>query len=170
MKKNIIILLLIAIPFVSGFAQSKAFDKFEDKEGISVIVLNEDMINLFGDVIYAEQKEDKKESTKKYLDKVKDLSTLRAFVTSDKKHIKNMKNAMKEYLKENNLEEAFSLNKENKQLKFYVKTDVNTTHLKDLVIFTENLVNNEVALLTFIGDFNLNDTALTNTTVKETKK
>jgi len=170
MKKNIITLLLAAMPVVAGFAQSKAFDRFEDKKGINVIVLSDDMVNLFGEIIYAEQNEDKKADTKKYLDKVKDLSKLRAFVTSDKKHIRHMKSAMTDYLKENNLVEAFTINKEKKQLRFYVKTDADTTHVKDLVILTENLVGDEVALVTFIGDLNLNDTALTNTTTKEIKK
>lgn len=167
MKKFMITLLVAAMPIAATFAQGNAFSQFENKDDISVIIINDDMISLFGEVLFSQKDIDRKK-TEQYLEEIKTLTELRAFVTSDKKHVKHMKKAVKNFLDDNALEELCSISEKGRKIKLYMRTGTNEpSHMKQLLVFTENLVGDEVALVYFSGDVDLekdNSTVLNDTT------
>lgn len=151
MKKIIITLLLTVLPSVI-FAQD-AFTKFEDKEGIDVVVVNKKMFEMLGGIEASgiEQK------AQKYLKQVKNLDKLKVFTTSQINYMKDMETTVTAYLKQNSLEELMSFNKEGFKGKLYVKSGKSVSDVKEFLLFSKGGKKNEAVLVSFTGNVNLND-------------
>ena len=79
MKKNIIIVLVAVLPLM-GFSQSM-FDKFEDLDNVSAVVVNESMFKLLSKInVEVDDKE-----AQDFMDIAQNLKNLKVFITEDKK-------------------------------------------------------------------------------------
>ncbi len=151
MKKFIIAVLLTAMPFVT-FAQAD-FDKFQDQDGIDGVVINENLLDILGYIKLsggAEKAQD-------YLNKVKDMESLRVFTTSERKHSKNMKKTVASYLKKHPMEKLVSVNDDGTKVDVYMKAGKKDSQINELLVFTENSKDDEVVLVSFIGNIDLDD-------------
>lgn len=153
MKKFIITLVLAAMPFVT-FAQSAAFNKFEDVDGIESITINKEMFKMFSSI----ETSAVGEKAESYLDIAEGIDYLKVFTTSQKKHKKDMKATVADYLKTNPLEELLSITDKDSKIKIYVKQGAEATIIKEGLVFIENDKRKEDAvLISFTGNINLND-------------
>ncbi|AXG75108.1 DUF4252 domain-containing protein [Flavobacterium arcticum] len=151
MKKFIIVALLAVTPFVT-FAQ-REFDKFQDKEGIDGIVIHENLVDVLGYIKLSGGAE----KAKDYLDKVDSMESLRVFTTSDKKYSKDMKKTVASYLRKHSMDELVSLNDKGTKVNIYITAGKNNSQIKELLVFTENKKDDEVVLVSFIGNIDLDD-------------
>jgi len=164
MKKFIITALLAALPLVT-FAQTTAFDRFENVEGIETVSVNKKMFEMAGSLKTPEGKE----QMQKYVDMAKGIESLRVYSTAEKKHKKEMSSAVTDYLKQNLLEELVSINSEDAKVKIYVNKGGDATHITECLVFVENLKKKEeTVLVSMTGDINLKDLDLDE--IKNSKK
>jgi len=140
-----------------GFAQS-SFDKFEDKEDVTTVIVNKKMFEMMGKV----KVETKDAETQQYLNLLKKLDNLKVFTTSNNKMANEMKNTVSSYLKANPLEELMRVNNEGKNVKIYVKSGANENMVKELLMFIEgaNIKEASTVILSLTGNFSLDEISM----------
>ena len=158
MKKCIAILVLAVLP-LTGFSQS-IFDRFEDLDEVSSVVVNKNMFSLLAKMgVDAEDTE-----AREFMDIAKSLTGLKVFVTEDKAVSDDMKATVAKYLKSASLEELMRVKDKDANVKFYIKSGKDDDHVSELLMFVTGIkdMNVEVddrkietVLLTLTGDIDL---------------
>jgi hypothetical protein len=148
--RKLILSLALVLSTSTFFAQS-VFDKFEDQEGITSVVVNKKMFALLSKM------EVKDKETQQYVNLIKKLDNLRVFVTESDKKADEMKAASDKYIKSSTLEELMKINDKGKSVKIYVKSGASESHIKELMMFVEGSGKEETVLMSLIGDFDLNE-------------
>lgn len=146
------------IPLV-GIAQSD-FDRFEDIDGVSAVIVNKNMFNLLSkmniDVDDPEAKE--------YMEIAQNITGLKVFITEDKAVSQDMAATVTKYLKSSKLEELMRVKDKEANIKFYVKNGKDENHVSELLMFVTGMKNVDVevndrkietVLLTLTGDIDL---------------
>ncbi len=151
MKKFIITAVLAAMPFVT-FAQTKAFDKFQDVEGIETVTVNKAMFEMLGDV-----KVTGNDKTQNYLDMAEKMESLKVFSTREQKHKDAIRATVAEYVKQHPLTELMTANHGGAKIKVYVVQGRQESIIKEGLVFIEDTKDKEMVLVSFTGNLNLND-------------
>lgn len=152
MKKFIITLVLAIAPFVT-FAQSTAFSKFEDIDGIQSLTISKDMFDMVSTMKVSTDSE----KSKTAMDLIKGMDYLKVFSTSERKYRKEIKAAVTDYLKLNRLEQLMSFTDKNTKIKVYVNNGGDASIIKEGLVFIEDEDDKGVVLLSFTGNINLKD-------------
>lgn len=159
MKKNIIIVLVAVLPLM-GFSQSM-FDKFEDLDNVSAVVVNESMFKLLSKI----NVEVDDQEAQDFMDIAQNLKNLKVFITEDKKISADMQVTMEKYLKSSSLQELMRVKDKDANVKFYIKSGKDEDHVSELLMFVTGInntdleINNrkfETVLLSLTGDIDLN--------------
>lgn len=164
MKKVIVIVALLAAPFLSG-AQS-IFDKYEDYPNVASVIVNQKMFNMIASIdIDMDDPEGQQ-----YMEMIKKITGLKVFTTDDEAVSAEMKATVSKYLKKSQLEELMRVKDGDQTVKFYVKEGKDQNHVKELLMFVSGLkemtqdqnieINGkkrefETVLLTLTGDIDL---------------
>jgi len=160
MKKYVIITLLAFLP-LTAMAQS-VFDRFEDLEGVSSVIVNENMFNLLGKMNIDSDDPEAQE----FMDIAQSLSGLKVFATEDKAIAADMKATVDKYLRSAELEELMRVKDEDTNVKFYIRSGKDEDHVSELLMFVTGIKNVDVevnekqrqietVLLTLTGDIDL---------------
>ena len=158
MKKFLIIALLSFLP--AGLTAQSIFDRFEDLDEVSSVVVNKNMFNL---LVKMDVDTDDPEA-KEFMDIAKSLSGLKVFITEDEKVSADMKATVDKYLKSAELEELMRVKDKDANVKFYVKSGKDEDHVSELLMFVTGIKNMDVeiddrkietVLLTLTGDIDL---------------
>jgi len=159
MKKKIIIALIAFLPFL-GLSQS-LFDKYEDLDNVSAVVINESMFRLLSKInVEVDDKE-----AQDFMDIAQNLKNLRVFITEDKKVSLDMESTMEKYLKSASLQELMRVKDKDANVKFYIKSGKDEDHVSELLMFVTGIKNMDVeidnrkietVLLSLTGDIDLN--------------
>lgn len=151
--------LVIAFLWVStvSFAQA-AFDKFDDKEGVTSVVVTKKMFEMMSKV----KVDAKDKDTQQYLNLLKKLENLKVFSTANAKVGADMKVTVNNYLKSNPLEELMRVNNEGRNVKVYIKSGANENIVKELLMFIEgaNMKDANTIVLSLIGNFSLDEISM----------
>ena len=157
MKKNIKILLIAVLPFI-GFSQS-LFDKFEDLDEVTAVVVNKNMFNLLSKIDVTVDDSDAKD----FISIAKTIKSLKFFTTEDKEISAEMKASVTKYLNTTSLEELIRVKDKDVKTEFYVKKGRDDNHVSELLMFMteiKNIESNEkkikTVLLSLTGDIDLN--------------
>lgn len=148
--KKIILTLLIVLATNSLLAQT-VFDKFEDQDKISAVIVNKKMFTLLSKM----KPEDKE--TQRYVDLIKKLDNLRVFVTQSDSKAEEMKATAEKYLKTAGLEELMRVNEKGKSVKIYVKSGATDSQIKELLMFIDGNGTEETVLMSLTGNFDLDE-------------
>lgn len=148
MKKFIITAALAAMPLL-GFAQ-KEFDQFEDKDGIDSVIIREKLMDILGNIEISGTEE-----AKGYLDNVRSMESLRVFTTKDRQYAMEMETTVASYLKKKRMDELMSVNSDGKNVKIYTVSGTEPSDIKELLLLSKDAKENEVVLVTFVGDISL---------------
>ena len=148
--RKLILSLVLVFSTNTFFAQS-VFDKFEDQEGITAVVVNKKMFALLSKM------EVKDKESQQYVNLIKKLDNLRVFVTQSDKKSDEMKSISDKYVKSASLEELMKINEKGKSVKIYVKSGASDSQIKELMMFVEGSGNEETVLMSLVGDFDLNE-------------
>lgn len=154
MKKLFFALLLAAMPFLMN-AQGSPFSKFEDKTGVTSVVVNKKMFELMSNI----KIDPKDKEGQRYLNLVKKLENLKVFTTSNVKYTGEMKSTVDGYLKNNPLEELMRITDSGKNIKIYVKQGATATQVKELLMFIDG-GKDESVLMSLTGNFDLDDISM----------
>jgi len=133
MKKLVLIIAIAVLPIIS-FGQS-IFDKFEDMDGVTSVVVNQKMFNMLASIeVNLDDKEDQE-----YFDLIKKITSLKVLTTGDSNISTDMKAKVNSYLKSSQLDELMRIKDGNQTVKFYVKEGKDDDHVKELLMFVTGL-------------------------------
>lgn len=155
--KNLVVVITFLFASVVSFAQG-SFDKFEDKDGVTSVVVNKKMFEMMSKVkVDAKDKE-----MQQYMNLLKKLENLKVFTTNNAKIAADMKATVNSYLKSNPLEELMRVNSDGKNVKIYVKSGANQNVVKELLMFIEgaNMKEASTIVLSLTGNFNLDEISM----------
>lgn len=155
--KNLVVVIAFLMTSTVSFAQG-AFDKFEDKEEITSVIVNKKMFEMMSKVkVDAKDKE-----MQQYMNLLKKLENLKVFTTSNTKLAAEMKATVNSYLKSNPLEELMRVNNDGKTVKIYVKSGANENIVRELLMFVEgsNLKDAGTVVLSLTGNFSLDEISM----------
>ncbi|EDP70188.1 hypothetical protein FBALC1_11662 [Flavobacteriales bacterium ALC-1] len=132
--KKIIVIVAVMLMSVTGFSQN-VFDKFEDQEGVTSIILNGKMFKMLAtmgmDIDDPEAKE--------FVEMAKSITGFKVFTTGDAKISSDMKSTVAKYLSSSKLEELMRIKDGNQTVKFYVREGKDENHVKELLMFITGL-------------------------------
>ncbi|GLB51671.1 hypothetical protein NBRC110019_07100 [Neptunitalea chrysea] len=155
MKKIILLIVLVVAPLVSK-AQS-VFDKFEDMDDVTTVVVNKRMFELFVHI------DSDDPDAKRLMDMVKSLQGLKLFTTENEKIAKDMSATVSKYIKTGKLEELMRVKDKDANIKFYIKEGKDKDHVKELLMYIEGISDVHIkgrevesVLLSIVGDIDLN--------------
>lgn len=154
MKTIIATLLLLVMPSLF-FAQSSVFDKYEDNDVVTSVIVNKKMFELMGNV----KMDTKDKEAQQYLNLIKKLDNLRVFTTKDTKMIAEMRGTVNGYLKKYPLDELMKINKAGRNIKIYVKQGATSSQVKELLMFMEG-GSEETVIMSLTGNFDLNEVSV----------
>ena len=145
MKKITIILALILIPVLA--ISQNVFDKYEDVEGVTSVIVNKKMFSMLASMgINLDDPE-----VQETLDMIKKIDGMKVFTTGDEKVSSDMLATVNSYLKTSNLQELMRIKDGEQTVKFYVKEGKDENHVKELLMFMSGLKE-----LTKNQDININ--------------
>ncbi|SHI96391.1 DUF4252 domain-containing protein [Pseudozobellia thermophila] len=159
MKKILFVMLMAAMPVV-GTSQS-LFDKYEDLDNVSAVVVNKSMFNLLTKI---DVEVDDPEA-QDFMDIAKSLNNLKVFITEDRAVAADMKVSVEKYLKSSNLEELMRVKDKDANVKFYIRSGKDDDHVSELLMFVTGIQNADIdvngrkletVLLSLTGDIDLN--------------
>ncbi|WP_222984459.1 DUF4252 domain-containing protein [Flagellimonas meishanensis] len=157
MKKHILILLIAVLP-LSAFSQS-LFDKYEDYDEVTSVVVNKSMFNLLAKI---DVEVDDPEA-QDFMDIASSLKSLKVFTTDSEKIGSDMKSSVDSYLKSAKMEELMRVKDKDANVKFYIKQGKDEDHVSELLMFVTGLKEMEAdgrkfetVLLSLTGDIDLN--------------
>lgn len=155
--RKIIALLALAILPLLGNAQS-VFDKFEDMDDVTTIVVSEKAFQLFVKI----QVDDPE--AQKFKDMVSSLKGLRVFTTENAAIAADMQKTVSKYLKSEKMDELMRVKDKEANIKFYIREGKDADHVKELLMYIDGLGSKvniegrkvESVLLSLVGDIDLN--------------
>jgi len=157
MRKHILILLMTVLP-LAGFSQS-LFDKFEDMDEVTSVVVNKSMFNLLSKIEVEVDDPDARD----FMDIASSLKSLKVFTTDDKNIGADMKSAVNSYLGSSKLEELMRIKDKDANVKFYIKQGRDDDHVSELLMFVTGIKDVEAdgrkfetVILSLTGDIDLN--------------
>ncbi len=157
MKKNSLVIAIALLP-IMGFSQS-VFDKYEDLDNVSTVVVNESMFKLLSKI----DVEVDDQETKDFMDIAKSLKNLKVFITEDSKIGADMGLSVEKHLKSASMQELMRVKDKDANVKFFIRNGRDDDHVSELLMFVTGIKNvdtggkkPETVLLSLTGDIDLN--------------
>ena len=152
MKKIILLIAIVILPF-TNYAQTSIFDKFEDMDDVSTVVVTQEAFKML-----AKFKSGGEEGAE-YFDMVKGLTSFRVFTTENSEIATQMGAVVTKYLKSEKLIELMRVKDEDAKVKIYIRTGKDDDHVSELLMYVSDLQNKadqEAVILSLTGNIDLN--------------
>jgi len=159
MKKIILTIAVVLISF-ANYAQSSIFDKFEDMDGVSSVIVNKEAFKMLAKF------KGGGEEGQEYMDMVQNLNTFKVFTTEKPEISAQMTTVMKQYLTNAKLTELMRVKDEGTNVKIYIKQGKDADHVSELLMFVNGVgkymkdsdspIKAETVILSLTGDIDLN--------------
>lgn len=149
MKKLILLIAIVTVSF-TNYAQTSVFDKFEDMDDVSSVIVNKEAFKMLSKVNGADME---------YLDLVQKLNSFKVFTTESAAIAKQMNDVVSSYLKSSKLIELMRVKDKDANVKIYIKKGKDDDHVSELLMFLsdmQNKANQEAVVLSLTGDIDLN--------------
>ena len=148
--KKIIAVTLLVFLSNSFFGQS-VFDKFDNQDDITTIIVNKKMFALMGKI------DTKDKEGQQFMSLVKKLDNLKVFMTDSDKKSDEMKATADKFVKTQGLEELMKISEKGKNVKIFVKSGANESQIKELMMFIEGSGKEKSVLMSLTGTFDLDE-------------
>lgn len=156
-SKKLILVLMLAIAPLFTFSQS-VFDKFEDMDDVSTVVVSKKAFELMVKMGGAS------DDAKEYVDMVKSLNSLRVFATENASIAADMKSKVNSYLKSSKLSELMRVKDKEGNVRIYIREGKDADHVSELFMFVEGISQHmggeerkpEAVIVSITGDIDLN--------------
>lgn len=155
MKKIIVLIAIAILPF-TNYAQNSIFDKFEDMDDVTTVVVNKELFKILGKIKSAG------DDGEEYLDMIKGLTSLRVFTTENPDISKQMSTVVSKYLKSSKLIELMRVKEKDTNVKIYIRTGKDDDHVSELLMYVSGIekynkeFKAESVILSLTGDIDLN--------------
>ena len=159
MKKIILSIAIVMLTFTS-YAQTSMFDKFEEMDGVSSVIVNKEAFKML-----AKFKGGGAEG-QEYLEMVQNLNTFKVFTTENSQIAAQMTAVMNKYLSSAKLTELMRVKDEDSNVKIYVRQGKDEDHVSELLMFVNGVgkytkdsgspIEAETVILSLTGDIDLN--------------
>jgi hypothetical protein len=150
MKINRIILAAVLVMSVWMAKAQSQFDKFEDIEGVTSVIVNQKAFSLMSKI--------GSESDEEYLSLIQNIESLKVFATESAEVAKQMEVEVKKYLASGNLEELMRVKDGGSNVIIYVKEGKSEDFVKELFMFVKDGGENsdkESVIISLTGDIDL---------------
>ena len=134
MKKIILLIAIAIIPF-TNYAQSSAFDKFEDMDDVTTVIVTKEAFKML-----AKFRSGGEEGAE-YFDMVKGLNSFRVFTTENSDIAAQMSSVVSKYLKSSKLIELMRVKDKEANVKIYIRQGKDEDHVSELLMFVSDLKN-----------------------------
>jgi len=155
MKKIIVLIAIVIFPF-ANYAQSSIFDKFEEMDDVTTVVVTQEAFKML-----AKFKSGGEEGAE-YFDMIKGLNSFRVFTTENSDIAKQMSDVVTKYLKSEKLIELMRVKEKDTKVKIYIRSGKDDDHVSELLMYVSGIekYNNEIkaesVILSLTGDIDLN--------------
>lgn len=126
---KIVVVIALVISPVLTFAQSQ-FDKFEDIEGVSSVIVNKKAFSLMTKI--------GADSDPEYLKLIQNIDNLKVFATELPSVAQQMDTEIKKYLQTANLVELMRVKDEGSTVNIYIKEGQSEDYVKELLMFVKD--------------------------------
>ena len=147
MKKIIFIIALAFLPF-TNYAQVSIFDKFEDMEDVTSVIVNKEAFKMM-----SKFKGNSPES-KAYGEMVQNLESLKVFTTESTAIASQMEDVVSKYLKTSKLVELMRIKDKDANVKIYIRPGKDDSHVS--VNDMTNKADKQAVVLSLTGEIDLN--------------
>jgi len=154
MYKKIITIIAFAIVPMITFAQTSVFDKFEDMDDVSTVVVNSEAFRMLSKMGGSSAE------TKEYTDMISGLTELKVFTTESNSIATKMQTTVKHYLKKNSMVELMRAKDKRGNVKIYVRKGKSEDFVKELLMYINGMDKAsgkpEAIILSLTGNIDLN--------------
>ncbi|SNR35662.1 DUF4252 domain-containing protein [Lutibacter flavus] len=158
--KKLIILFAIALVSYGTYAQGSIFDKFEDMDDVSSVIVNKEAFRMLAKF------KGGGEEGQEYLEMVQNLNSFKVFTTENPEISKEMGNVINKYLNSSKLTELMRVKDKDANVKIYVRQGKDEDHVSELLMYvsgagkymndSDSPVKAESVILSLTGDIDLN--------------
>jgi len=158
--KKLILIIAIALVSVTTYAQNSIFDKFEDMDDVTTVVVTQEAFKMMAKFnVGGDEGEE-------YLNMLKGLKSFKVFTTENPSISKDMNNVVSKYLKSAKLIELMRVKDKDANVKIYVRQGKDEDHVSELLMYvggvgkymenSDSPVKAESVILSLTGDIDLN--------------
>lgn len=158
--KKIILTIAVVVLSLSTYAQTSIFDKFEDMDEVSTVVVTQEAFKMLAKF------KGGGEEGQEYFDMVKGLTSFKVFTTESMAVASEMKEVMTKYLGKAKLVELMRVKDDETNVRIYVKQGKDEDHVSELLMYVNGVskymkdsdspVKAESVILSLTGDIDLN--------------
>ena len=134
MKKIFAILFLI---FSTSIFSQNIFDKYEDMENVSSLLINSKMFKMLADMNIVNNDSNVAE----LLVQFKNLNSLTVYSTNDNIISKSIINDVKTYVNDSKLEELMKIKENNQEVKFFIRPGGDDYNVSELLMLVTGNIN-----------------------------
>ncbi len=146
--------ILVFVLLSNTFFGQSVFDKFDNQDDITTIIVNKKMFSLMSKI------DAKDKEGQQFMALVKKLDNLKVFMTASDKKSDEMKYTADKFVKTEGLEELMQINEKGKNVKIYVKSGGNESQIKELMMFIEGSGKEQSVLMSLTGNFDLDELSI----------
>lgn len=150
--KKVILLLAFLVTSTVSFGQS-LFDKLEDLDEVSSVVVTKDMFELL------QKFPDAKSDDMEIFNTAKGLNELKLFKTENSSVAAQMENMVNKAIKNSNLTQLMRVKDKDSRVKIYVKATKNKDLVSEVLMFVKNKDkgdNTESVIVSLTGEIDVN--------------
>ncbi len=133
MKKLILFIAIIAIVPITSYAQNSVFDKFEDMDDVTTVVVTQEAFKMLAKFNGGG------EEGQEYFDMVKGLTSFKVFTTENASIASEMNNVITKYLKSAKLLELMRVKDKETNVKIYIRQGKDEDHVSELLMFVSGV-------------------------------
>lgn len=158
--KKIILSIAIVLLTLSTYAQNSIFDKFEEMNDVSSVIVNKEMFKMLAKF------KGGGEEGQEYLEMVQGLKSFKVFTTDKPEIAVEMSNVMEKYLRSSKLTELMRVKDKGTNVKIYIRQGKDEDHVSELLMFVNGVgkytknsgspIEVETVILSLTGDIDLN--------------
>ncbi len=159
-KKLILSILVLAFSFNSYAQDNSIFDKFEDYDDVTTVVVTQKAFQMLKKI------SNDSEEGKEFNNLVSGLKNLKVFTTEDVKIAADMQSTFDKYLKKAQLSELMRVKDKDANVKIYVREGKDDDHVSEFLMLVNEVNastkngkhgNPEVVIISLTGDIDLNN-------------
>lgn len=173
--KKIILAIVVVLLSISTYAQNSIFDKFEDMDGVTSVIVNKEAFKMLAKF------KGGGEEGQEYLEMVQNLNSFKVFTTENPEIAAQMTEVMKKYLNTSKLTELMRVKDDDTNVKIYIRQGKDEDHVSELLMFVNGVgkytkdsgspIEAETVMLSLTGDIDLNKISkLTETHIPNSEK
>lgn len=152
--KKIILILITAILPLTNYAQKSVFDKFEEMDEVTTVVVTKEAFKMLSKF------SGNSPEAKEYVTMVQSLESMRVFTTENSHIGKQMNDVVNNYLKSAKLVELMRVKDKDAHVKIYIRPGKDEDHVNELLMFVNDMQNKnkkEAVILSLTGNIDLNN-------------